>query len=149
MGLVHCDFKSENILISFDFQKEIVSSVKLIDFGTSFGFNQVNSEVQVTTPEYLPPEILEFIDYRMMNMVGYNEQVNAQLNIQKKLWQWSIDVWSLGVIVLETVIGFPVWMSYKGRIVKGNRSSLNLMTGTFGVQGRVPSKIAKIQQNVS
>ena len=81
MGLVHCDFKSENILISFDFQKEIVSSVKLIDFGTSFGFNQVNNEVQVTTPEYLPPEILEFIDYRMMNMVGYNEQVNAQLNI--------------------------------------------------------------------
>ena len=58
-------------------------------------------------------------------------------------------MWSLGVIVLETVIGFPVWMSYKGRIVKGNRSSLNLMTGTFGVQGRVPSKIAKIQQNVS
>jgi len=40
--LVHCDFKSENILISFDFKKRIVSSVKIIDFGSSFDFSKVN-----------------------------------------------------------------------------------------------------------
>ena len=40
--LVHCDFKSENILISFDFKKRIVSSVKIIDFGSSLDFSKVN-----------------------------------------------------------------------------------------------------------
>ena len=149
IGLVHCDLKSENILISFDFKRQIVSSVKIIDFGTSFNFSQVNNEVQVTTPEYLPPEILDFVDFRMMNMVGYNDSVQSQLNIERKLWQWSIDVWSLGVIILETVIGFPIWMSYKGRIVKGNNTSTHLYTGAFAVQGRVPAKISKLQQEVA
>ena len=31
---------------------------------------------------------------------------------------WSIDIWSLGAILLEIVTGFPLWLSYKGRIVK-------------------------------
>jgi hypothetical protein len=48
--------------------------VKIIDFGSCFDFEKVNKEVDITTPEYLPPEILEFIDFRMMNMVGYNEK---------------------------------------------------------------------------
>ena len=73
--LVHCDFKSENILISFDFRKKIVSSVKIIDFGSSFDFSKVNQDVEITTPEYLPPEILDFIDFRMMNMSCYNEKL--------------------------------------------------------------------------
>ena len=81
----------------------------------------MNKKVEITTPEYLPPEILDFIDFRMMNMVAYNNKQD-QLNIKSKLNPWSIDVFSLGVIVLEVVIGFPIWMSYKGRIVKGNKS---------------------------
>lgn len=71
MNIVHSDLKSENILVSFDFDKQIVSSVKIIDFGTCFDFNNVNTEIEVTTPEYLPPEILDFTEFRMMNMVGY------------------------------------------------------------------------------
>ena len=103
----------------------------------------------MTTPEYLPPEILDFVDFRMMNMVGYNDSIANQLNIERKLWEWSIDIWSPGVIILETVIGFPIWMSYKGRIVKGHCTSTHLYTGTFAVQGRVPAKISKLQQEVA
>jgi hypothetical protein len=40
-------------------------------------------------------------------------------------------------------------MSYKGRIVKGNKTSTHLYTGTFAVQGRVPTKISKLQQEVA
>lgn len=40
-------------------------------------------------------------------------------------------------------------MSYKGRIVKGNCASTNMYTGTFAVQGRVPAKISKLQQEVA
>ena len=68
------------------------------------------------------------------------------MNLVRRLEPWSIDIWSLGVILLEIVIGFPIWMSYKGRIVKGENSMQYLMTGTFGVQGRVPAKIIKLQQ---
>lgn len=44
------------------------------------------------------------------------------MNLQKKLQPWSIDIWSLGVIILELIVGFPIWMSYKGRIVKGDNN---------------------------
>lgn len=53
---------------------------------------------------------------------------------------WSIDVWSLGAILVEFVIGFPLWLSYKGRIVKESRMKDNeeglgsmCMTGLFGI----------------
>lgn len=122
IGLIHADLKTENILVSFDYRKKIVSSVKIIDFGASFDAENVNKDVEITTPEYLPPEILEFVDFRMMNMVGFNPKQQEMLNVKKKLKPWSIDIWSLGVILLEIVIGFPIWMSYKGRIVKGKNS---------------------------
>ena len=87
-GLVHCDLKSENILIELDYRRKIVKSVKVIDFGSSLPFDIVNDSVELTTPEYLPPEILDFIEFKNMNAVGaaYNDQIKQQLNIQKRLW---------------------------------------------------------------
>ena len=79
---------------------------------------------------------------------NFNDEIKSKLNISRKLWPWSIDIWSLGVILMEMVIGYPIWMSYKGRIVRGEKSSA-LMTGLFGVQGRLPSKIAKLQLQVA
>ena len=70
-GIIHRDIKPENVLVD----KELGNALKIIDFGTSFTFNQVNNEVQVTTPEYLPPEILDFVEFRMMNIVGYNDSI--------------------------------------------------------------------------
>jgi serine/threonine protein kinase len=61
---VHCDLKSENILIEIDYNKKEITSVKVIDFGSSFYFNNINDELALTTPEYLPPEALEFIEYK-------------------------------------------------------------------------------------
>ena len=87
-GLVHCDLKSENILIELDYRRKIVKSVKVIDFGSSLPFDIVNDSVELTTPEYLPPEILDFIEFKNMNVVGaaFNDQIKQQLNIQKRLW---------------------------------------------------------------
>ena len=61
-GIVHCDLKSENILVEVDKQNKEIKSVKIIDFGTSFDFSSVNRSAELTTPEYLPPELLEFLE---------------------------------------------------------------------------------------
>ena len=60
-GIMHRDLKPENILVA---DKNDLSTVKIIDFGTSFDFTTVNQKVEITTPEYLPPEILEFVDFK-------------------------------------------------------------------------------------
>ena len=141
---MHSDLKSENVLVKVAYRRKSITQVKIIDFGSSFDFSKINDKVEITTPEYLPPEILEFIEFKKLNIGNiYSDNVKQQLNIERKLWQWSIDVWSLGVIILEMIIGFPIWMSYKGRVVSSDNST-NVMTGVFGVQGRLPQKIAKI-----
>ena len=46
MSIVHSDLKSENILMTLDFQNKKVESAKIIDFGTSFKFE--NLEISKT-----------------------------------------------------------------------------------------------------
>jgi serine/threonine protein kinase len=75
-GKVHSDLKSENVLVKLDYTNMVVQQVKVIDFGSSFDFSKSNSAIELTTPEYLPPEVLEFIEFKKMNMGNsYNDEV--------------------------------------------------------------------------
>ena len=40
-----------------------IKDIKLIDFGSAFEFHNV-TQITSTTPEYLAPEILEFLETR-------------------------------------------------------------------------------------
>ena len=93
-------------MISFDSAEANVNEVKLIDFGTSILFEDVNRCLSVTTPEYMPPEVLNFVELK------------AKFDIARKLHPWSIDVWSLGILTLELVLGFPIYMAYKCRLTR-------------------------------
>lgn len=113
-GIVHCDLKPENILIRYNPEEGDTTDLKIIDFGASFLFSG-SPFLTVTTPEYLPPEFL-FLFSKQKNM--NNKQKHEY--IVKTTHPWSIDIWSLGVIILEAMIGVPVWMSFKCKsIIEG------------------------------
>ena len=57
---------------------------------------------------------------------------------------WTIDIWSLGCIVLEIVTGVPLWMSIDTRIEDRGGS----VTGLFAVKNRVFAKIIQKQIEV-
>jgi hypothetical protein len=104
--VVHADLKPDNILIDFDGKR--ILDIKLIDFGSSFLFsNQHGSKITASTPEYLAPEVLNFLDQKNSSSQGLCSFMHA----------WSYDMWSLGAILLEIVSGFPIWMSLKCRTV--------------------------------
>ena len=81
LKLIHCDLKPENILLSLNSK----NSVKVIDFGSSCPRqNKMYSYIQ--SRFYRAPEIILGIEYTE-----------------------AIDVWSLGCILVELYIGFPLF----------------------------------------
>lgn len=127
-GLVHGDLKPENILVKFDKTSQQNLEVKIIDFGAAFDFVG-DPFLSLTTPEYLPPEFLQmFSGRRNMN----NRQKHELL--QKSSHVWSIDVWSIGIIVIEILVGVPVWMNFKCRTSGSGKEQLTI--GLFSSSSR-------------
>ena len=58
-GIIHADIKPDNILVEIGGEK--INSVKLIDFGSAFFYNQP-CNIRMSTPEYLSPECLSYLD---------------------------------------------------------------------------------------
>lgn len=80
--IIHCDIKPENIL----FNHPNKSSIKIIDFGSAcFSDQKVFNYIQSRL--YRAPEI--------MLQSGYNE---------------AIDMWSLGCVVAEMLLGVPLFV---------------------------------------
>ena len=65
--IVHADIKPDNILLDFDGQR--LNNIKFIDFGSSFSYEEA-SNISATTPEYLAPEVLDYLEKRTQNMEG-------------------------------------------------------------------------------
>lgn len=143
LGIVHSDIKPENILISYNKESFLIEKIKVIDFGSAFFIsNPLN--FSSNTPEYMSPEITSLL-----------EKSASSKEIIKFLWTLAdypscIDIWSLGVSLLELVLACPLWMSYKAKVIIRNRTIYK--TGLFGVKGREGNKIfskqAEVSQNV-
>ena len=63
LNIVHSDIKPDNILIELNDDGTEISKLKLIDFGSAFTTDKF-SNISGTTPEYLPPEILNYLNVR-------------------------------------------------------------------------------------
>ena len=110
-GIVHADLKPENILVELD-ENDDFKNLKIIDFGSAF--ESANPEnFSSNTPEYLSPEVNELIDK--------NPSRSNITQFLKNLNPWAIDVWSLGVTIIEIIIGCPVWMNFKSKITRNNK----------------------------
>ena len=145
-NIVHSDLKTQNILLRTkkpDDTREGISfirGVKLIDFGSSFLFTNLK-QFSMATPEYMPPEILNYILFQ--NKLEYDQQMLKKM--QKYKNPWIIDVWSLGCIILQIISGVPLWMSIETRIEERGNAKV---TGLFAVKNRVFSKIIQKQIDV-
>lgn len=63
-NIVHSDLKTENILIKLKKTQAgwQIAQTKLIDYGSTFTFGNLK-HFSMATPEYMAPEILNFIQY--------------------------------------------------------------------------------------
>lgn len=137
MKIVHGDLKPENILVEFNPGRTTVVDIRVKDFQSFCKFEEMH-KLEANTPEYLPPEVLEYIDEK-----AKKPDLSSQSLLEKSK-PWSIDVFSLGVTLLEIASGYPIWISKKCKSTNyAGRSMIGV--GVFGVPNRNPKKIAKQQ----
>lgn len=60
---------------------------------------------------------------------------------------WSFDMWSLGAIFLEIIVGYPMWLSLKSRVPTSEGRNI-FVTGLFSCTGRDNLKIRDKQLKV-
>lgn len=138
-NIVHSDLKPDNVLINMkNHTTGKAFDLKLIDFGSAYSWND-SGNMGMATPEYMPPELL--------NILFSNKGTKSPLEqLMETTKPWSVDVWSLGAILVEAITGVPLWMSLKCRVDIGNKSVVRM--GLFAAKGRAYDKIYLKQVNV-
>ena len=81
LGIAHRDIKPENLLYSSNAED---AQIKLADFGLSCFISQRQTMSMCGTPGYVAPEML-----------------------RNQRYDWSVDMWSAGVILYILLCGFP------------------------------------------
>lgn len=93
-NLVHSDIKTSNILITLS-PDELSYSFKLVDYGSSFFFQNLQ-QYRLATPEYIPPELVNFLNYSKGK--PHDEQLLGHVKDYHNIS--AIDIWGLGCVIL-------------------------------------------------
>ena len=115
-NIIHRDIKSDNILLHYENEEDLLSNnfikakIKLIDFGFAryLDENELAGSL-VGTPMYMDPNVLKtFLESKSRVVQGFYDQ--------------KVDVWSLGILTYELLIGIVPFMS---KDIKGLFQNVN------------------------
>ena len=128
-GIIHSDIKPENILIEYTKNPNsfYITSIKIIDYGSAFLFNEISSSTTSNTPEYLCPEITTGNKKFIKDLTNSDKYIN------------TVDIWSLGITFLEMCLCCPIWMNFKSKITINKK--IVYSSGIFGCRMRDSNKI--------
>ncbi|KAL4476288.1 hypothetical protein ABPG74_010021 [Tetrahymena malaccensis] len=132
----HGDLRLDNIVVSTTqiAGSEFLDCFKVIDYCSSFRTNKFKGLQSHITPEYMPPEFLKHL------IADKFEDEQLQQDVQYDVFQYavdpeapsSLDIWSLGCLILELVLAVPLWVTQRCRVKQKNF----IMRGLFSTKER-------------
>ncbi|KAL4475471.1 hypothetical protein ABPG72_013295 [Tetrahymena utriculariae] len=132
----HGDLRLDNIVVNSTqiAGSEFLDYFKVIDYCSSFRTNKFKGLQSHITPEYMPPEFLKHL------IADKFETEQLQQDAQYDIFQYavdpeapsSLDIWSLGCLILELVLAVPLWVTQRCRVKQKNL----IMRGLFSTKER-------------
>jgi serine/threonine protein kinase len=106
-------------------------------------------KVSTATPEYQSPEVLKYLHHIQSSQnLSDKEKTEGSQNLFSSLDGHSIDVWSLGITLLEILSGLPVWMQVETQVMKIDGTSIT-SSGILAVENRhLPAIIEKQEASI-
>ncbi|GIL67655.1 hypothetical protein Vafri_20979 [Volvox africanus] len=95
-GIMHRDIKPENILFTNEW------TLKIADFGVSINMHDERAVTRTGTADYMAPEV----ERCPLKHAPEDNKNNPNL-----AYTPAIDVWSVGVLAYEMLVGFPPFVS--------------------------------------
>ncbi|KAG2502238.1 hypothetical protein HYH03_000724 [Edaphochlamys debaryana] len=95
-GIMHRDIKPENILFTQDW------ALKIADFGVSINVQVERAVTRTGTADYMAPEV----ERCPLKHAPEDNKDNPSL-----AYTTAIDIWSVGVLAYELLVGFPPFVS--------------------------------------
>ena len=100
-NIVHFNLTPQALILELN-QENGIDSCKISDFTYSTFWTEEDFDINFSELSYMPPEILEY------SKADKSEQNGLKKSMVKSAENFSIDSWSLGVILLEIVQGTQV-----------------------------------------
>ena len=104
--------------------------IQLIDFGSSYKFDDGPTDT-FPSYEYMPPEMLQYFSSAQKNVDVLEDTTN-----------FSTDVWSLGITLIEIISGLPIGIQTKCQIIPLSKKQ-KTTTGVLCVKDNNPKRLLK------
>ena len=110
--------------------------LKVTDHSSAFRLKTTISVFKITQtsmPEYLPPELLQYL---FDNKDCDNPEIS---DVEPpEVQSWSIDMWSLACIIIEYLVGYPLHLPYGYQVEKRDGSLVKGYCGLFSIHNCIP-----------
>lgn len=120
------NLRAENVLIRLDDDKKEISQIRFTDFGSTAKMERASEMIVPDKIEHCPPDLLKNLMEIEKFQKSQHKLIPEHLRTCKRRINEiseSIDVYSLGVLLLQIVVGCPlqqqVPLRFKYRTVKG------------------------------
>ncbi|GIM11803.1 hypothetical protein Vretimale_15261 [Volvox reticuliferus] len=108
-GIMHRDIKPENILFTNEW------TLKIADFGVSINVHDERAVTRTGTADYMAPEV----ERCPLKHAPEDNKNNPHL-----AYTPAIDIWSVGVLAYEMLVGFPPFVSNDAGEDSGSRQGV-------------------------